>query len=95
MTKVTLKKERGRRRIEVAGHAGDSLVCSAASMLTCTLAEALMRQGAECSLETADGNAVILVENTNREAELAINVIMAGFELLGENFPKNVDVINE
>jgi len=93
-------------KLHVHGHAAyaenePDIVCSACSMLTQALAEALMRMKPEYApmIYTEDEEqaaATVWYLATNaldaERAESMFNVAIAGFELLAKNVPENVSV---
>ena len=105
MISIVYEIEAGERySVTMEGHAdggeyGQDVVCAAASMLVYTLAENVRRLsegGANKStrIQLDSGLADIRIAPNNRikeETETIFEAICAGFELLSEHYPDNVE----
>ena len=102
----TYEKEAGTIALKVKGHAGQNvkghdIVCSAASILTYTIAQYLKhveRQGGlrkEPRIDLKDGNALIVAKPTDEYMGEALNaffVAEVGYSLLAQNYPQYVEL---
>ena len=100
------EKDIGVIALKVEGHAGQDnkgkdIVCSAASILTYTIAQYLQyvqAQGGlqkEPHIELNDGDAIIMAKPTEEyEGEVlnAFFVVEVGFSLLAQNYPQYVEL---
>ena len=108
MIKATFKRDKDTHEIilKVEGHAGQAehghdIVCSAASILTYTVAQYLHYINERGGLQkkphiiTEDGNALIVAKPTeDYEGEVlnAFFVAEIGFSLLAQNYPQYVEI---
>lgn len=95
MIKVTLHHD----ALEMDGHAGaapcgQDIVCAAASMLAYTLAARLEDMGRLIMREMEPGMVRIVWEDT-QESMAAAAVVEAGFRLLSEAYPDNVQITGD
>ena len=102
----TYQKEVGTIALKVNGHAGQAekghdIVCSAASILTYTIAQYLKYVDKQIGLrkkpkiEIKDGDALIVAkptENYMGEVLNAFFVAEVGFSLLAQNYPQYVEL---
>lgn len=101
MTKAVFDIRRNTFKIDVNGHAGheDPRVCAGASMLTCTLIEAMKREFDNGNLielsANAEPNASIRALSTDygrKRVQTVADTIAAGFDLLAAMYPENVSI---
>ena len=106
MIKATFYHEDGTIALKVKGHAGQNekghdIVCSAASILTYTIAQYLRyvdKQGGlktKPRIEIKDGDALIVAKPTEKyEGEVlnAFFVAEVGYSLLAQNYPQYVEL---
>lgn len=107
MIRVRFRQLEGGGWLTVSGHAGaaprgEDLVCAAASMLVYSLAQAVLELGERGLLKEAPevrilpGEAVIAAVASDeglRELRQSFRVARLGFQLLGESYPGNVDLV--
>ncbi len=94
MTTAAFNRRKDTDLILICGHAQyaqPDIVCSAASMLACTLAAALEHKGM-FSFEKNDGSVKI---QTARSAasDAAVDTVREGFRLLSQKYPENVRLV--
>ena len=109
MIKVKFKEKNGELVVSIKGHAmsaeaGKDLICSAASILSYTLAQSVIRneklgcfkENPEIRMESGDFYIRCLPKT---ESDLAISkiyesfqTILDGYRLLAENFPNNISL---
>ena len=101
MTNIKCIQDRSEYTIDIDGHAGYNpgmdIVCSAASILGYTLANALKDIEADKKIISMgeDGEihiCIIPVRVTAEEARVIVNTIMLGYTLLADQYPDNVSV---
>lgn len=102
----THEEEAGTIALKVVGHAGQDvkghdIVCSAASILSYTIAQYLKyveKQGGlkeEPQIDFKDGNALIVAKPTEEYMGEVLNayfVAEVGYSLLAQNYPQYVEV---
>ena len=101
---ITVKYNRDALTVSVEGHAqsaqkGQDIVCSAASILTYTIAADIMQmQGiGACSpdISLCDGYAEIVCNPADGYGDvikLVLDSLMTGYKLLAKDFPDNISV---
>lgn len=103
MTTATFKRAGETWSIDISGHAGYSaggpdIVCSACSVLTCTLMQSIKEledKGAIWELVEAEhsGDVKLSFEATRSEVHTVVHTIMTGFWLLEHTYPKHVKYV--
>lgn len=103
MTIATFKRTGDTWSIDICGHAGynrggPDIVCSACSVLTCTLMQCireLEEKGAVRGLVEAEhsGDVKLSFEATRTEPHTVVHTIMAGFFLLKQTYPEHVKYV--
>lgn len=99
MTEIKCEYNETEIEISMCGHAGYGpvgcdIVCSAVSILSTTLAQALINNTKHIKYKLEPGNVSIKVENTP-ETRLIVKTIMTGFELLQEEYKKNIKILGK
>lgn len=97
MTEVKIKYDNKKYRIKITGH---SLVCTAVSTLTYTLAQSLIcaqddRKIRDLRYDLFSGKAFIEVspeKSYRSEIETMIQTIIIGFELLENRYPEEIKI---
>ena len=104
MTIVNVNRNNHRYDITIGGHAGFNpgfdIVCSAASMLTFTLMQALKNEFdagymKKFEMRHASGDVHIFavpVRECRERVEIIVDTVMLGFEMLADQYPANVQV---
>lgn len=101
----TRSKESGSYTLTLTGHAGaaengQDIICSAASILAYTLAQAAQRMyqtgrlKRKHNLKLEAGDAVVTMrpkDSAHDDVELIYRTIFGGYELLAHNFPQFVE----
>lgn len=103
MTKATFDIRGNTFNITIEGHAGheDPRVCASASMLACTLIEAMRRAEADgylivFSCEANAGDVTLQAVSTDygsKRVQAIVDTIIAGYDALAGEYPENVQVI--
>ncbi len=105
MVTVKCNKKGNRHKITIEGHAeynpGLDIVCSAVSMLSFTLLQALKNEHENGNLRYFfmhhDSGNVHIVADTKKlfceRLQTIINTIFLGFELLAAKYPENVELL--
>lgn len=107
MIRAVFKEHNGSIIVQLTGHAetaekGKDLVCAAASILACTIAQMALFMHAEGKLKKKptvsleEGNAVVAVKpkegNDYAEALHSYFVVQVGLSLLANKYPRAVEV---
>lgn len=112
MIKVKFKEKNGELSVSVKGHAmsaeaGKDLICSAASMLSYTLAQSVMRNeelgafNGKPEIRMNSGDFYIrCIPETKYEAAIfkvyeSFQTILDGYRLLAQNFPDNISLVTD
>lgn len=100
MTLAIFKRNIDSWEIDITGHAGYStdgpdIVCSACSVLTCTLMQTLKAmedKGAVVNVTDVmhSGDIKVTFDAERPEPHTAVHTIMEGFRLLADKYPRNV-----
>lgn len=101
MTEVKCRKKGNSIIFSAVGHAGDSTVCTAVSILCYQLAQivtdAYGKKNLKCmpSITLEDGNVHVRCDprqHSAYEMTIVFDSVMRGFEILAKNYPNNVTV---
>mgnify|MGYP002523793292 CR=1 FL=1 len=95
MTKITYFEDGDEISVDISGHAGYAkkdmdIVCSAISMLACTLLNYLSIDSDEFNYIQQEGHVWANAKGTN--VPTAFHVIMTGYHLLEDNYPEHIEV---
>lgn len=103
MTIATFKRAGDTWHVDINGHAGycvngPDIVCSACSVLTCTLMQCIKEledKGAVWGLTEAvhSGDVKLSFEAAKPEAHSVVHTVMTGFYLLKSSYPGHVEYI--
>lgn len=96
VTKVTYKNENGYHQFFCIGHAdydhaGRDIVCSAISILCSALVLSITELGYDAHIENGDVR-VIIDDYDTAELKAIFRTVMNGFNLLAEQYPKNLKI---
>lgn len=97
MTEVRIKENnKNGYTVKISGHSGDSFVCCAVSMLVqtvfCTFENTY---GGRAKTELSDGLCTLDFDGNGADtgaAEVLIDVMRTGFEMLAKKYPKNIKI---
>ena len=101
MTNVKCMHDERAYKIDIEGHAGYNpgldIVCSAASVLGYTLANALMDIEADKkNIQISENGEVhifiVPIKQRSEEVRIIINTIMMGYELIADQYPENISL---
>lgn len=107
MTTITYTRNNDRISVDINGHAGfdeigRDIVCAAVSILSYTLRAVFTKNSsngnAEDYFEDAGNGCMffgILVKKNHDIVFAEIDAVFKGFELLEENYPKNIKIIRK
>ena len=96
MTKIIYFEDDDEISVDISGHAGYGkrdmdIVCSAISMLGCTLLAYLEIDHDEFNYIQQEGHIWAYAKGAN--VRTAFHVIMTGYHLLEDNYPEHVEVV--